>query len=66
MSDIVQITTHVVDYDPTQLDEITGTIAEFFSTECLPTNTLVGIASLSTEGLLIEIGGVAVTDTDLP
>ena len=61
ISDILQITTHVVDYDPAQLDDITGTIAEFFEPDCLPTNTLVGIASLSTEGLLIEIGGIAVT-----
>ena len=63
VSDIVQITTHVVNYDPTQLEEITGTIAEFFKPECLPTNTLVGVNSLSTEGLLIEIGGIAVTET---
>ena len=62
ISDIVQITTHVVNYEPAQLDDITGTIAEFFEPECLPTNTLVGIASLSTEGLLIEIGGIAVTN----
>ena len=63
ISDIVQITIHVVNYDPSQLDDITGTIAEFFEPECLPTNTLVGVASLSTEGLLIEIGGIAVTET---
>lgn len=62
ISDIVQITTHVVNYDPTQLEDITGTIAEFFEPECLPTNTLVGINSLSTEGLLIEIGGIAVAE----
>ncbi len=61
ISDIVQITTHVVGYDPAQLDDITRAIAEFFEADCLPTNTLVGIASLSTEGLLIEIGGIAVT-----
>ena len=65
MSDIVQITTHVVNYDPGQLDDITGTIAEFFSPESLPANTLVGISSLSTDGLLIEIGGIAVTDSPL-
>jgi len=58
--DIVQITTHVVDYDPRQLDDITGAIAEFFEPEYLPTNTLVGVTSLSTQGLLIEIGGIAV------
>jgi enamine deaminase RidA (YjgF/YER057c/UK114 family) len=60
ISDIVQISTHVVHYDPSQLDDITGTIAVFFQPECLPTNTLVGVESLSTEGLLIEIGGIAV------
>ena len=65
MSDIVQITTHVVNYDPDQLDDITSTIAEFFSPESLPANTLVGISSLSTDGLLIEIGGIAVTDSPL-
>ena len=64
MSDIVQITTHVVNYDPSQLNGITGTIAEFFQPECLPTNTLVGVTSLSTNGLLVEIGGVAVTEVD--
>ena len=63
ISDIVQITTHVVNYDPKQLEDITGTIAEFFEPDCLPTNTLVGIASLSTPGLLIEIGGIAVIET---
>jgi enamine deaminase RidA (YjgF/YER057c/UK114 family) len=64
ISDIVQITTHVVNYDPIQLEDITGTIAEFFEPECLPTNTLVGINSLSTEGLLIEIGGIAIAEFD--
>ena len=64
ISDIVQITTHVVNYDPIQLEDITGTIAEFFRPECLPTNTLVGISSLSTEGLLIEIGGIAIAEAD--
>ena len=64
ISDIVQITTHVVNYDPKQLEDITGTIAEFFEPDCLPTNTLVGIASLSTPGLLIEIGGIAVIETN--
>ncbi len=62
ISDIVQITTHVVNYDPTQLASITGTIAGYFSPECFPTNTLVGVTSLSTDGLLIEIGGIAVAE----
>lgn len=66
MSDIVQITTHVVNYHAEQLDAITGAIAEFFAPERLPANTLVGVASLSTDGLLIEIGGIAVTDSPMP
>ena len=64
ISDILQITTHVVDYDPKQLDDITGTIAEFFEPKCLPTNTLVGVSSLSTPGLMIEIGGIAITEAE--
>jgi len=64
ISDILQITTHVVDYDPKQLDDITGTIAEFFEPKCLPTNTLVGVDSLSTTGLMIEIGGIAITEAE--
>ena len=66
MTDIVQITTHVVKYDPAQLDDITGTIADYFSPDSFPTNTLVGVDSLSTGGLLIEIGEIAVTDLPLP
>lgn len=66
ITDIVCITTHVVNYEPNQLDDITGTIGEFFPPECLPTNTLVGISSLSTEGLLVEIGGIAVTASPSP
>jgi enamine deaminase RidA (YjgF/YER057c/UK114 family) len=66
VSDIVQITTHVVDYEPGQLDDITGAIAESFGPEGLPANTLLGVVSLSTDGLLVEIGGIAVTDSPLP
>ena len=61
MSDIVYITLHVVNYRPDQLNAIAGTLAEFFSAESLPANTLIGVDSLSTEGLLIEITGIAVT-----
>lgn len=66
LADMVQITIHVVDYDPDQLQGIVGVLAEFFAPESLPTNTLVGVDSLSTPGLLIEIGGIAVTDAPMP
>ncbi len=61
MSDIVQITLHVVNYRPDRLNHIAGTLAEFFTPECLPAISLVGVVSLSTDGLLIEITGIAVT-----
>ena len=63
MTDIVQLTIHVVDYSPDQLDRIAGTIAEFFPRDRLPSNTLVGVQSLSTKSLLIEITGIAVVGT---
>lgn len=62
MHDIVQITIYVVKYDPSQLDRIAGTIAEFFPADRLPANTLIGVESLSIDGLLIEISGIAVID----
>jgi len=63
MSDIVQITLHVVNYRTDQLNPIAGTLREFFPPDRLPANTLVAVSSLSVKGLLIEITGIAVTDT---
>jgi enamine deaminase RidA (YjgF/YER057c/UK114 family) len=62
LSDIVQITLHIVNYSPDQLNPIAGTLREFFPPDRLPANTLVAVSSLSVEGLLIEITGIAVTD----
>jgi enamine deaminase RidA (YjgF/YER057c/UK114 family) len=61
----VQITLHVVNYSPDQLDRIAGTLLEFFQPERLPANTLVGVSSLSIKGLLIEITGTAVVEPAL-
>ncbi len=63
MRDVVKLTTCVVGYHPDQLAVITGVIAEFFPSDRFPTNTLIGVQSLSTAGLLVEIDGVAVTDS---
>lgn len=63
LSDIVQITLHIVNYSPDQLNPVAGTLREFFPPDRLPANTLVAVSSLSVEGLLIEITGIAVTDT---
>ena len=62
MSDMVKITTFVVDYDQRQLPGIIDVIGEYFPAEHQPTNTLIGIDCLAVEGLLIEIEGIAVTD----
>ena len=62
LADIVQITLHIVNYSPDQLNPIAGTLREFFPPDRLPANTLVAVSSLSVQGLLIEITGIAVTD----
>jgi len=62
MDDIVQITIHVLNFEPSRLPDVAGTLPEFFPPDRLPANTLVGVPSLSTDGLLIEITGIAVTD----
>jgi len=46
----------VVNYDPSQLNDITGAIVEFFKSECLLTNTLVGVTALSADGLVPIMG----------
>lgn len=62
LSDIVQITLHIVDYTPDQLNPIAGTLLEFFPPDRLPANTLVAVSSLSVQGLLIEITGIRRSD----
>ena len=66
LSDVVKLTTSVVNYKPEQLEEVTGVIGEFFAADSLPANTLLGVESLSTEGLLVEIEALAVTDAPMP
>jgi enamine deaminase RidA (YjgF/YER057c/UK114 family) len=62
LSDIVKLTIYVVNYRAEQMSAVTGVIREFLPAESLPANTLIGVESLSTEGLLVEIEGIAVTD----
>ena len=59
-SDVVKITTYVVDYRREQLAGIAGEIGAFFSPEACPANTLIGVDCLAADGLLIEIEAVAV------
>ena len=66
MTDMVKITTYVVNYDPRHLQGIIDAIGEYFPAGHQPTNTMIGVECLSVEGLLIEIEGIAVTDKPLP
>ena len=66
MSDMVKITTFIVNYDQSQLQDIVQVIEEFFPEAHRPTNTMVGIERLAVDGLLIEIEGIAVTDKPMP
>jgi enamine deaminase RidA (YjgF/YER057c/UK114 family) len=65
MTDMVKITTYVVNYDPRQLQEIIDVIGEYFPEGHHPTNTLLGVERLAVDELLIEIEGIAVTDKPL-
>ena len=64
--DIVKLTTFVVDYDPAQREIVLDTVAEFFPPQRTPANSLIGIDSLSVNGLLVEIEAIAVTDRPMP
>ena len=66
MSDMVKITTYVVDYDQQQLQDLAELLGEHFPTAHQPTNTLIGVDCLAVDGLLIEIEGIAVTDKPMP
>ena len=65
MTDMVKITTYVVNYDPRQLQGIIDVIGEYFPEDYQPTNTMIGVDCLAVDGLLIEIEGIAVTDKPL-
>ena len=41
-------------------------IGEFFAADSLPANPLLGVETLSTEVLLVEIEALAVTDAPMP
>ena len=66
LSDVIKLSPSVVNYKPEQLEAVTDAIGEFFATDSLPANTLLGVDSLSTVGLLVEIEALAVTDAPVP
>lgn len=62
ISDVVKITSYVVNYKDADRAVIRDVRNEFFSQENPPASTLIGVAALAIEGLLIEIEAVAITD----
>ncbi len=61
-SDVVKITTYVVNYKPEHRPVIGRARAAFFPSEKPPASTLVGVAALAMPEWLIEIEAVAVVD----
>ena len=59
LSDVVKMNTYVVNYKPDDYRAIAEVRREFFARENPPASTLIGVASLAVEGLLIEIEAVA-------
>jgi len=58
-ADIVKLNVYVVDYRPGDLDVIRKAGAEFFPERNPPAGTVLGVASLPGEGMLIAVDAVA-------
>jgi len=61
-SDIVKITTYVVNYQPDNRAIIGNARAPFFANGKPPASTLVGVAALAHPEWLVEIEAIAVVD----
>lgn len=61
-TDIVKITTYVVDYKPEHRAVVGRARAPFFANGTPPASTLVGVAALALPDWLVEIEAVAVVE----
>lgn len=61
-SDVVKITTYVVNYKPEHRTVVGKARAPFFANGKLPASTLVGVAALALPEWLVEIEAIAVVD----
>ncbi|HUC65454.1 MAG TPA: RidA family protein [Stellaceae bacterium] len=61
-TDVVKITTYVVNYKPEHRTVIGRARAPFFANGAPPASTLVGVAALALPEWLVEIEAVAVVD----
>lgn len=59
-ADVVKLNVYVVNYKPEDLKTIMEARRQFFPKEDPPASTLVGVTSLASEGLLVEIEAIAV------
>jgi enamine deaminase RidA (YjgF/YER057c/UK114 family) len=59
LADVIKMNTYVVNYRPDDYRAIAEVRREFFARENPPASTLIGVAALAVEGLLIEIEAVA-------
>lgn len=59
MHDLVKVNFYIVGLHPTQTPKIRDIRAAFFNSEKPPAVTLVGIESLSMDGLLVEVEAIA-------
>lgn len=59
LADVVKMNTYVVNYKPDDYRAISEMRRDLFPKENPPASTLIGVASLAIDGLLIEIEAVA-------
>jgi len=59
ITDVIKMTTYVVNYKQDDYRTIADVRREFFPKENPPAATLIGVAALAVEGLLVEIEAVA-------
>jgi enamine deaminase RidA (YjgF/YER057c/UK114 family) len=62
MSDVVKMTTYVVELDDAKLAAVREARKGVFPTAGPPASTLVGVTRLAMEGLLVEVEVIAVVD----
>jgi len=61
-SDLISVTTYIVDFEPGQLAVYVPALNNFFDPDNLPACSMLGISALAQPGLLVEIEAVAVLD----
>jgi enamine deaminase RidA (YjgF/YER057c/UK114 family) len=61
-SDVVKVTMYIANYKPEDRGVIMEVRGQYFTGEHLPTSVLLGVQSLATSDLLIEMDAIAVVD----